>query len=142
MGVVFLSKEKAKEKKSLKGSSEVAVVVERMAELSIEINKLKKLVDEYDKMKSSLVKRIPEDAEESEPVVFEGINHVVEFSPRPMVRFVTDLSEVRDLLGDDVFMSLAKVNLGDLDKYLGPVELGSVVSESRSGSRRCAVKEV
>jgi hypothetical protein len=46
-------------------------------------------------------------------------------------RKVTDVEKVSKLMGKKVFWSLAKVNLGDIDKYLTPEEKLDVITTSR-----------
>ena len=47
-------------------------------------------------------------------------------------RSIKDLATVRKLLGDDLFMKLASVKLGDLDKYMTPPQLDQVLATDRT----------
>lgn len=47
-------------------------------------------------------------------------------------RSIKDLKAVKKMLGEETFMKLASVKLGDLDKYLTPPQLEQVLKTSRT----------
>lgn len=65
----------------------------------------------------------------------EGSRYRVTFDRIPSTRKVADIHKVRAILGDETFFALASVSLGDLDKYMTPTQVASVVTVERSRAR-------
>lgn len=58
-------------------------------------------------------------------------------------RKLEDLSTFKKIVGDDVFMKLAKINVTDVDKYLTPEQVSNVLSEpAYTTKRRLSVKAI
>jgi hypothetical protein len=68
----------------------------------------------------------------------KGAEYQVELGKQEAARSITDLKAVRDLMGDDVFMKVAKVNLKDVDNYLTLPEREAVL-ETKFGKREIKV---
>lgn len=64
-----------------------------------------------------------------------GSEYVCEGGKRGSLREIKDLAKARKFLGDKVFMALAKINIGDLDKYLNPPQLEEVLETKRTEKR-------
>ncbi len=47
-------------------------------------------------------------------------------------RVIKDMSKIRQMMGDALFMKLASVKLGDLDKYMTPPQLAEVLEIDRT----------
>lgn len=107
------------------------------------IDALKKQLDPYTKAMGKLADAVKElgldpavEAQEISP------NFVARIGKCSKKREVKDMAKVRELLGDEVFLFLAKVNLGDLDAYLTPPQLTQVIEEGYSESRKVTVEPV
>ena len=60
----------------------------------------------------------------------EGTKYIAEVGKRGTLRSIIDLSTVKTLMDDqdeDLFMKLAKMNIGDIDAYLTPEERSLVL---------------
>ena len=55
---------------------------------------------------------------------------------------VTDVNKLalRDVLGDDTYFALASVGVGDIRKYLNPMQLEVVLTEEFTGARRLKIQ--
>lgn len=60
---------------------------------------------------------------------------VAEYSKAGNKRSIENMAYARELLGDELFMTLAKVNLSDLDAYLTPPQLEKVIVTEPSGRK-------
>lgn len=67
-----------------------------------------------------------------------GDEYLVEAGVKKVCREVKDLEAVRQAMGDEVFMQVAKVTLKDIDAYLTPVEKEPLLEVTR-GSRSVKV---
>lgn len=66
--------------------------------------------------------------------VVEG--HFVKIGTAGMTRHVHDLPALREKLGDEAFMMLASIKLGDIDKYVAKEEQGAYVTTSYDPEKR------
>ena len=69
----------------------------------------------------------------------QGERFKAKLGAKSNVRVIKDLAKIREMLGDELFMELASVGIGDLDKYLTPDQLEETVESSRSGSRSLTI---
>lgn len=127
--------------------SPVSDLIERVGELAPEAEKImakiKKLDVELKPYKAALkelvtaISALPHDPD----LVGSEIspNFVAEFGKASNKRDIKDLAKAREFLGDELFMTLASVKLGDLDAYLTPPQLKEVLEESH-GDRKVTVK--
>lgn len=121
-----------KVKASVKDAS--TIVVDRVVELRKQIDAMKPVSDEYNK----LVKQLREQAMEKDPeqvVSFEGSDTTIVFGEAAKTRELTDIPGAKKALGTEVFNKVATITLGDLDKYLTPEELAPLIKEGR-GARK------
>jgi hypothetical protein len=146
MPVKLIAKEKAEAKKKT-GLSEaesqknvIAGLVESLASTKKKVDELKQYKDKYDKIRNNLADLLPANLKPEDGFTFFGVEHDAVFSSQANVRSITDMKALYKTLGPDVFFSICKVNLGDLDKYLALEEQKKVVTEGRTGSRTCSVK--
>jgi hypothetical protein len=122
--------------------SPFATLIDEIGEMQAEhdkrAKKIKELQDadkDYGKKLKELVELINTTANDPfEPVTAYGTQFKVEANPCSKSRFITDMQKVGELLGEDVFMQLAKVNITDLDKYMTPPQLEQV-TDVKPGSR-------
>jgi len=121
-------------KKKVSPKNATAMVVDRIVALRKEIEAISPQQKEYDK----LVKDLRTQAMEQDPdqiVAFEGTDVNLIFGEAAHTRAVKDMLAAKKALGNEVFFKVAKITLGDLDKYLTPEELGELVEEGR-GARK------
>ena len=67
-----------------------------------------------------------------EPIEFYGTQYRLECGPKGKSRELTDLKGFADKIGMDAFWQIAKVNLGDVDKYLSQNEQAEFVKTERT----------
>ena len=123
-----------KTKAKTTAKSATAVTVDRIVELNKMIAAVAPAVKELDK----LTKGLREQAMAKDPdqvVTFEGTDSTVVFGEAAHTRLLVDLVGAKKALGNDVFFEVAKVTLGDLDKYLTPAELEPLIAETRGGRK-------
>lgn len=126
-----------KVKKSPKTMTEMTV--DRVIELKHKLDAVAAEQKEYDK----LVKELRTEAMEVDPdqvVSFEGTKGTVVFGEASRQRVLADMAGVKKALGNELFMSIAKVTLGDLDKYLSTEESAPLVEQGR-GPRKIDIVE-
>src|SRR5512141_1914065 len=117
-----------KVKKSPKTMTEMTV--DRVIELKHKLDAVAAEQTEYDKR----VKELRTEAMEVDPdqvVSCEGTKGTVVFGEASRQRVLADMAGVKKALGNELFMSIAKVTLGDLDKYLSTEESAPLVEQGR-----------
>ena len=130
---------KLQAKKAKTAKSATAIIVDRIVELRKQIAEVAPLQKELD----NLTKDLRTQAMEQDPdqvVSFEGTDHMVVFGEAAHTRSLTDVIGAKKALGNDTFFEIAKVTLGDLDKYLTAEELAPLIEEGR-GARKIDVVE-
>jgi hypothetical protein len=148
MGVKFVTKEKAVAKvvAKLKPKSdfdaETAQIVERLAAINKEIDAYKKLDAEYKQLREKLMFRFPDSTTTGMPVEFIGETHKVVFTPCSVERKIVDKPGLIEKLTPEVFIKVAEVKLGDVDKYLTLEEQAGVITASQTGPRKMSIKEI
>lgn len=143
MSVKIMEKEKkSSSKKVPQAYGDLIMAVERIAEIDAMIANfgLNKLTEERGKLEEKLRASIV-NAPADQSVTIEGMEHDVVFSEKFVQRKITDMAKVRKALGAETFMEVAKVTLGDLDKYLSEKEREPLLEVTRSGARRMKVVE-
>ena len=79
------------------------------------------------------------DVDPDQPHTFGTESFLVEAGKAGTRREIADMAKLRELLGDETFLSVAKVNMGDVDAYLTPPQKEQVVKSSR-GERKVTLK--
>lgn len=72
----------------------------------------------------------PEDAH-----VYEGEAFVAKVGKEGNARSIVDPEHIREELGQELFNKLAKIGLGDIDKYLTPDQIGDAITSAKTGRR-------
>src|SRR5690606_18168498 len=98
--------------------------------------KIKKLQEEL-KPYNDAVKRLKAKIEElggdpDEELVELGTVFKLELGKKGTSRTVTDIRKVQELMGDELFYEVVKVNLKDIDAYLTLPQRQQVVKEERT----------
>lgn len=100
--------------------------VDRLAELKAELTKVEPLTKEADAIRKELVGVADLHFADSEQAVLKGDHHSVLFSPKTELRKIEDLNgligKLKDKVGYEVLISMLKLTLADVDKYLTPEE--------------------
>lgn len=122
----------------MRPNSEIRDVIDELGTLNEEL-KADKRIKRQKELKDSLKKYIDshasfKNAEKEDTLTTD--NFLVEVSKNSLKRFIKNMELVRTVLGHDVFMKIADVKLGDLDKYLTPDELNACVQFSRDKGTR------
>ena len=92
----------------------------------------------FDLVAKELAKRLKDEMEAEDTAEIQGEHWLLEVGAcAKNPRAVKDLPAIKKMLGEEAFLKLVKVNLGDLDKYLLPEQLAKVVdSDTGFGTRR------
>jgi hypothetical protein len=138
MGVTITSK-KQKEQKAVKPDT-TTLLVDEYADCVARVAAVAKYSKRAEEIKRALRDEAEDKAAPDEVVSFEGTTGVLEFSEKPVERQILDLAAVKKAMGPKVFMEVAKVTLGDVDKYLTPEEVAALVASDRTGTRKAAWK--
>jgi len=96
----------------------------------------------FDTLKKSIVEEATANMEPNESVEVVGTESKLIVGKKAKKRTVTDVAGIYEYLGDEVFFKLATVTLGNVDKYLTPSQVESVVETSQNGARSVRLKEV
>lgn len=109
---------------------ELVTLYSELAEAKV-FEKVKRL----DELKKYIQQTIKDGAfDPALPVVLKSEAGEAEFGACSNTTVISDMSKVVEMLGLEVFKKLAKVNIGDLQKYLSGEEIASF-SEKAYGSR-------
>ena len=118
-------------------SEEAAPIINQIAELQL---KLKPLADAKKALEAAIdVLPIDDDAEGH---MERGAYFEAQIGKRGKSRSIKDMALAKKELGDKLFMQLATVKLGDLDKYLTPPQLAVVLEEKRTAHSVKVTKRV
>ena len=128
-----------KTKTKVKAKSHTALIVDRIVELKKIIDAVSPASKEFAKLTTELRTQAMEQ-DPAEKVVFEGSDHNIVFSEASKVRKLGDMKEVKKALGNEIFFEVAKVTLGDIDKYLTVEEVAELVTVE-SGPRKIDIVE-
>jgi hypothetical protein len=75
-----------------------------------------------------------------EDIVLHGKRATLEVGPRQNERRIAkNMRAVHKLLGDDLFYSMVKINIGDIDTYVDVQKKEQLLVEERTGPRRLKV---
>jgi hypothetical protein len=107
-------------------SEQIAALKATIKSASEKLKAVSKPIDEL----QAYIDQMPLDADKT--LVELGSKYMVTAGVKAKARSITDLALVRTLLGEETFMALATVKLGDLDKYLTPVQLDKVLKIDRT----------
>ena len=123
-------------------AGEAVLALDKLEKSKAFRNMVKKQADlkaAADKAVDALIKKAEDKISPEEILTVKGEQFQASIGMKALVRKVSDLVKVKELLGEKVFMELALVRLGDLDKYLNPEQLNQCLSSDRSGKRRVKI---
>lgn len=104
-----------------------------------EIARLQELRKPYEDRLKELVAFASAEGKTDEKVILYGERFYVEAGKRKETLKLTDLPQAAKMLGQATFMQLAKINVGDLKKYLTPPQVEKV-TEKEEGNRQVSIK--
>lgn len=133
-----------KDKVKLSGEQDTTITakVDRLFELTKQLNAVEALAKELKKLKEELVEYTDSKSTATEGLELKGTGCLVFISARAKKREINDVKKVYELLGSKAFFEIATVTLGDVDKYISENEQKEFVTESLTGARKVAVKAV
>jgi hypothetical protein len=112
--------------------------VDRLVTLELQLAETKPLEKERDNLKKVRSAKADELFEPEEQAVLKGFTGVVQYSPCNEKRCIEDMDGVlkllREKLGYEGLISLLKISLADVDKYLSEAEAKPFLSK-KPGSR-------
>lgn len=109
--------------------------VDRLATLHAQIGDLAPVFKEIKKIEEKLRAVAGEAVANTEGAVVVGTKADFVVSACGTSRAINDMKGVRSAMGDKLFMEVAKVTLGDVDKYLTEDQKTKLVTETQEGSR-------
>ncbi len=116
------------------------------AKLAKAQEKLKPYLDKLASLDKQFSDAVEESAEAADEFTLEGVKYKIEYTAKGMARDITNKSVALKMLEKvkkGLAMELAKIGLGDLDKYLTPDQLEKVTkSEQRNARRKKIVEKV
>lgn len=108
--------------------------------------KLKPYLEKISAMENQFSEAVEESAEAADEFTLQGVKFDIEYTAKGMARDITNKSAALKMLEKvkkGLAMELAKIGLGDLDKYLTPDQLAKVTkSEQRNARRKKIVEKV
>jgi len=114
----------------------LGILIDEVGSLEAEAQKAKATLKKYDASKKKLLEMADlVIASSCKGLVVSGCDYAAEIGPRGSIRSVKNIAKAVVLLGEEVFLKLAKINLGDLEKYLTETQLDEVVEVGNTGSR-------
>jgi hypothetical protein len=130
-------------KEAVKAKAKVSPVTEQvdaLYALEAEIKALEKqlapLSKAFSEKRSELAEVVKTTTKPEDKALLEGTKADLEFGVVPDTVVSVDLKLGRSLLGEKTFMEIAKINIGDLEKYLTEDEFKKCVKRDRVGTRR------
>lgn len=116
--------------------SDYVTVVDRLAELEAIISpEVQKALKERKRLEDELRAVADAQVPADEKVVFAGTKANFSVSEKSEQRTV-DVKQARLALGEKLFGELARLLLGDVDRYLSKSEQSTCVTAARTGSRK------
>lgn len=117
----------------------VAEIIDAMGVLAAEIKPLEKKKKEYEELRKELVALTMAQAEPQAEEVLAGDQFQVAIGAASMKREVAANSVVYKVVGHETFMALAKISLGDIDKYVTEDLKAKIVTSVPAGPRKVTV---
>lgn len=118
---------------------EIGDLLPQVAKIDAEIERLNELRKPFEDRMKELTAFATGEGKTDETVTLYGERFYVEAGKRKETLKLTDLPQAAKMLGQATFMQLAKLNVGDLRKYLTPPQLEKV-TETEEGDRKVTVK--
>lgn len=113
--------------------------VDRLSVIQKKFTAIPKLA-ELLKEKSEIEKQLREAADKKvtaeESAIFVGKKNNFSVEPKAMQRSIPSMTEVKLQMGEELFMTVCSVSMGDIDKYLSAEQKGKCLSEARTGPRK------
>lgn len=100
-----------------------------LAQIAKDQERLKPLADATKKLQEMINDH---EADQDQPLEIGAALYRLEAGLVGKAREIIDLEKVKKMLGNETFMKLASVKLGDLDKYLTPPQLEQVLKTNRT----------
>lgn len=127
-------------KKSKKQTVVIDKIMDRMAEIAPQIEKLRALEAEAADMKSALEHYANENYREGSEVSFATDKVQFNFGPVPMTRKVKDVNALMKRLGKSTFLECITVSLSKIDEHLSKEDQKKFFTFKRSGTRACRIQ--
>ena len=104
--------------------------------IKVALNKIKPQQDELNKLKKLFLENTDKITTPDKAYTYEGEEHQVVVGAKNNATTLTaPQEEIAALLGQELFFKLAKVTLGDLQKYLTPEQFVAISKTERTGYR-------
>jgi hypothetical protein len=121
---------------------EVDTFATHSAKLKRKLENLAPLQEQVAQMEKSLISAADEVVDAGTPVTLTGNTYVVALSAQGKKNVIKNMDLAVEMLGEDLFLKLAKITMKDLQAYLTPDQLEQVVSSSYASKRRVKVAKL
>jgi len=112
---------------------EVGVLSKDAEKINAKIKKLQEELKPYNDAVKRLKAKIDElEGDPDEELVELGTVYKLEIGKKGTSRHIKDIKKVQELMGDDLFYQVCKVNLKDIDAYLTLPQREEVIEEERT----------
>lgn len=108
--------------------------------LDKKLEKLQPLQKEVAELEKDLLTYVDQHTDPADEMTLAGEKYEALFGKKGTQSEITDKALVREMLGDELFFELAKINITDLKAYLNPKQLKKVLHEERKSKRRVKVE--
>lgn len=111
----------------------VGALQEDAAKVAAKIKKLQEELKPFKDAMKTLETMVAEmDGDDDQAVEEAGTRFRLEAGKKGTSREITNMARVREIMGDELFMSLAEIKLKDVDDYLTPPQKEEVLKTSRT----------
>lgn len=120
-------------------SQEAIALIEDLAAKQGEYEAAKRTVKEYDDNMKRLRQEFSEDVGPEVASLIEAGQYGLEITVAVAQRRVKNMGKLVKMLGPDVFLKLAKVNISDVEKYIPEDQLDEVLEKTPTNTRTARI---
>lgn len=112
------------------------------AKLDKKLAKIAPLQKKVAALEKGIIAAVDEVVDPSQKITLTGEDYELQLGAQGLRASITDMELAVDLLGDELFLKLAKITMKDLQAYLTPEQLEQVTAKKYVSKRRVKIEEV